>query len=107
IARILEGASLDATKFEVIVRDNSGDDRKLEMLNLANSPALRLVAVPNRGGLENAREAFHLATGDFVFFAGDDDWISVRGLQSLHVLACQCDSDRSVKSLAGTYLIES
>jgi len=106
IARVFEAASLDPDKFEVIVRDNSESEEKRAILGTLKSPACRVMTVPNRGGYENPAEALHEATGDFVFFFADDDWISKRGLTQLHSLAVQNAADNSVACLTGTYLID-
>jgi glycosyltransferase involved in cell wall biosynthesis len=107
VARIFETASLDPNKFELIVRDNSEDEAKRALLSRIDSPTLRLFTVPNRGSAENTVEALHLATGDFVFFMADDDWLSARGIEQLHALAVQVRDDESVVSLTGKYFIES
>ena len=106
MARIFEAASLDPDKFEVIVRDNSENEEKRAILGAIKSPACRILLVPNRGGYENPAEALREASGDFVFFLADDDWISARGLNQLHSLAIQSAADSSVACLTGAYLID-
>lgn len=106
IARIMEWASLDPEKFELIVRDNSEDERKRELLAKIDSPTLKLHCVPRCGMSENGREVLRLATGEFVIFVADDDWLSVRGLQQLHALAEQFQHDDSVIGVTGAYLVE-
>lgn len=105
-ARVLECASLDPNKFELIVRDNSENEDKRAILARIDSPALRLFTVPNSGPFENGVESMRLATGDFVLVLADDDWLSTRGVQQLHALAEQVGFDESVSCLTGTYLIE-
>jgi glycosyltransferase involved in cell wall biosynthesis len=107
IARILEVASLDSNKFELIVRDNSEDERKRTFLSLVESPALRLFNVQNRGAFENFLEALRLSTGDFVLFIGDDDWISTRGLEQLYSRALSIDGDNKFAMVTGDYVVES
>jgi glycosyltransferase involved in cell wall biosynthesis len=107
IARVLECASLDPNRFEVIVRDNSEDEAKRALLSSIDTPALRLAIVPNRGAFENSIEALHLASGDFVFFMADDDWLSARGIEQLHALAARESGDATVVCITGTYLIQS
>jgi hypothetical protein len=107
VARILECASLDPAKFELIVRDNSESSKKRDLLARIDSPTLRLFTVENRGAFENPVEALRLATGEFVFFLADDDWWSLRGMEALHALATQVGDDDSVACLTGTYFIES
>jgi len=106
IARVLEIAALDPGKFELIVRDNSENTAKRDLLARIESPTVKLTEAPNRGATENAVEALRLATGDFAYFLADDDWLSVIGLSQLHALAAKHASDDSVVCVTGTYLIE-
>jgi glycosyltransferase involved in cell wall biosynthesis len=107
MARILECASLDPSKFEVIVRDNSENEAKRALISLIDSPTLRFVTVPNRGAFENPLEGLRLATGEFIFFLADDDWLSARGIEQLHALAMRESDDATVGCLTGTYFIQS
>lgn len=105
IARLLECSTLDPERFEVIVRDNSGDERKRAVLR-GLAPPLKVEEAPNRGAFENSIEALRLATGEFVFFVADDDWVSVRGLRRLYDLASECLPDAGVSCVTGTYFLE-
>jgi glycosyltransferase involved in cell wall biosynthesis len=107
IARILECASLDPSRFEVIVRDNSEDEAKRALISRIDSPTFRFVTVPNRGAFENSVEALRLATGEFVFCIADDDWLSARGIEQLHALAARESDDATVACFTGTYFIQS
>jgi len=106
VARALESASLDVDKFELIVRDNSENDRKRAFLNQIESPNMRLVTVANCGAYDNFVEALRLATGEFVYLLADDDWVSSRGLMQLHALAAESEGDPSVGCITGAYLLE-
>ena len=106
LARVLELSTLDARKFEFIVRDNSANDAKKAILQSLSTDCMKLHFVPERGAYENAIESIRLATGDFVFLVGDDDWVSIQALYQLHSLAEQIGDDVSVGGLTGTYLVE-
>ncbi len=106
IARVFEAASLDPDKFEVIVRDNSENAEKQTILSTIKSPACRVLTVPNLGAYENPTEALRVATGDFVYFLADDDWMCTRGINHLHSLALQNVADSSVACVTGAYLID-
>jgi hypothetical protein len=106
VARVFEFVSLDPSKFELIVRDNSENEDKRTLLRKIDSPTLRFSTAPSCSAFENAIHALRLASGDFVFFVADDDWLSVRGLQQLHLLAIQAEVDTSVACLTGAYLLE-
>jgi len=106
LARIMEVSALDAQSFEVVVRDNSGDRSKVSALHGLASESVKVHAVAPCGAFENAIEAFRLATGEFVFFLADDDWISVRTLRRVHSLAAAALEDRSVASIHADTFIE-
>ena len=106
IARVLECASLDPDKFEVIVRDNSSDDAKRRLLEQVRAPVLKVLHVPDLGAVENANSALALATGDFAFFLADDDWVSSKALIQLHEAASANAGDETITLLTGTYLVE-
>jgi hypothetical protein len=106
IARAFDLASLDPSQFELIVRDNSENEDKRALLRKIDSPTLRLAIVSNCSAFQNAIDALQLASGDFVFFLADDDWLSARGLQQLHALAIQTEGDPSVACLTGAYVVE-
>jgi glycosyltransferase involved in cell wall biosynthesis len=105
-ARILEAASLDSDKFELIVRDNSEDEKKRAFLSLIESPTMRLFNASNRGAFENFLEALRLSTGDFVFLVGDDDWISTRGMEQLYSRALSINGDNTFAMVTGDCLVE-
>lgn len=107
LARVFELASADPERFEVVVRDNSENLQKQELLHRIASPALRLFTVRNQGPFENPREALRCATGQFVLLLADDDWISMHGLEQVYRLARASESDASVANVTGTYLIDS
>lgn len=106
IARVFEWSSLDADKFELIVRDNSEHEHKRTLLRGIESNTLKLLCVPQCTMGENWFEALRLATGEFVFCVSDDDWISVRGLQQLQAQAQRQHTDASIACFNGDYLVE-
>lgn len=103
---MLEAASLDPERFEVIVRDNSENSAKRALLSSVNAPAMRFVSVSNRGAFENFTEALRLATGDFVYLLGDDDWFFARGLDQLHTHLEGLRENITYSAGTGDYLIE-
>lgn len=107
LARIFELGSLDPTRFEVIVRDNSGDARKRQALESVKGPAVKLIFATGAGPFENAIAAVRAATGDYIFPFADDDWLFARGLTSLYELASAQLSDPKVAAITGVYLVES
>ena len=105
-ARVAELASLDPDRFEVVVRDNSQNAEKRVILENIKSPALRLHFAENHGAYENILEALRLATGEFVFLMGDDDWLSSHGARHLHRIAASIESDNTVVGINGVYLLD-
>ena len=106
LARAFEVASLDPARFEVVVRDNSVDERKREVLRMIQSDAFRLIECDDRGAFENSIASLRAATGEFVLCLADDDWLSLRGMAAIHRLASQALDDRSVGLITGTYVLE-
>jgi glycosyltransferase involved in cell wall biosynthesis len=106
LARILECSNLDPDRFEVIVRDNSGNAAKHGILEATRTPAVVLSKVEDRGAFENSIESLKRATGDWVYFMADDDWISTRALSRVHDLALAVGGDRTISCIAGTYFLE-
>ena len=106
LARIFEAAALDPARFEVIVRDNSEDKQKEEILRSIHSGAMRLHSVPTCNAFANPIEALRLATGEFVLFQADDDWVFAKALSELHELATVVEHDPSVSCVTGGYLLE-
>jgi hypothetical protein len=102
----MEWSTLDPSKFEVVVRDNSGNQEKRDLLSRIDSPALKLESVETCDPFQNVIEAFRGATGDFVLCAADDDSLSIRGLLQLHAFAEKNISDSSIGCITGDYLVE-
>jgi hypothetical protein len=103
----MEWSTLDPAKFELIVRDNSQNKEKCDILSKLVSPTLKLHTVENCNPFENAIAAFREASGDFILSVGDDDWLSIRGLQQLHAITEQYSLDTSIACVTGNYLLES
>ena len=107
ISRIVELASFDPEKFEVIVRDNSENSYKKNILSHVFADVLKIHFVPKCDATENAVEGVKLAKGDFIFFLADDDRPSIHGLEKLHNLAQSHADDETIASISGTYFVES
>ncbi len=83
IGRLLEWSDYDPARFELVVRDNSNDPRKREILERAAGPALRLHCVASCDAVTNFIEAMRLATGDVRLWCSDDDRLFPHGLDAL------------------------
>lgn len=106
IAKILEWSSLNHNQFELIVRDNSCDKKKREIIESISSRTLNYYCVEECSAIENGMQALTLANGDFVYFLADDDWVSLRGLSELYRVAEQYSKTQDVSIITGAYLVE-
>ena len=106
ISRIMEWSTLDPNKFELVVRDNSGNQEKRDIISRLVSPTIKIQFVDTCNPFENAIEALRAATGEFVLCAADDDWLSIRGLQQLHAFAERNILDSTIGCITGDYLVE-
>lgn len=84
IGRILEWATFDSARFELVVRDNSGDAQKRAVLENMNSNGALISFVETCDASTNFQESMSLATGDYVMWCGDDDRLFPDGLIRLH-----------------------
>ncbi len=107
LARIFELGSLDPARFEVIVRDNSGNARKRQALESLEGSAIKPTFVAGAGPFENVIASVRAATGEYIFPFADDDWLFARGLTSLYELALAQLTDANVAAITGVYLVES
>ncbi len=105
-SRIAQVCSWASPKIEVIVRDNSGDAKKRELLALLRRENCKIICVDPCKGLENFSEALRLATGDFVFSLADDDIYFDRAIAALPGLIDQIVDDPSVAGVTGVYAVE-
>ena len=107
LARIFELGSLDPARFEVIVRDNSGNARKRQALESMEGSAVKPIFAAGAGPFENVIKSVRAATGDYIFPYADDDWLFARGLTSLYKLASEQLAAPNVSAITGVYLVES
>lgn len=104
IGRILQSTDLDPTKFEVIVRDNSGCLKKRNILSSANSATLKYHCAPPCHMDENFSEALNISSGNYVLFLSDDDLIFPSGLTNLYKNLFQ-STNNNCKIYIGSYLV--
>ena len=103
-ARVCEILSLDPSKFEVIIRDNSECPAKKQFFQSLSGSKHKLLNVQNKGASENFAEAGKLATGEYIYFIADDDWFFKSGFDSLHELA---SANKNLNCLTGGFLVSS
>ena len=91
---------------EIIVRDNSGDARKRDIISRFEGENCRIISVDPCEPLENFRALLHLAKGDFIFWPADDDFSFDRGIRGVSEIIEQSGKDPSVVGITGHYAIE-
>jgi Glycosyl transferase family 2 len=105
-SRIAQACSWAGPDIEVIVRDNSGNARKREILtNFQRDNCLIITAEPCESG-ENYADLLRRATGEFVFCLGDDDLFFDHAIGDLPGVIGQIGADRSFVGITGSYAVE-
>ena len=105
-SRVAQACSWAGPHVEVIVRDNSGDARKRELLAHFQHQNCRVITVNPCEAQENFSEILRLATGDFVFCLGDDDFCFDHAIAELPGAIERIDKDPSIIGITGTYAVE-
>jgi hypothetical protein len=105
-SRIAQACSWAGPHVEIIVRDNSGDPRKRELLAYFQHENCKVITVDPCEPRENFSETLRLATGDFVFCLGDDDFCFDHAIAGLPDVIERIGKDPSVIGITGTYAIE-
>jgi Glycosyl transferase family 2 len=105
-ARIAQACSWAGPDIEVIVRDNSGNARKREMIANFQRDNCRIIFVEPCGPTENYSETLRLATGDFIFNLADDDVSFDHAISDLPGVIAQIGTDRSFVGITGIYAVE-
>jgi hypothetical protein len=105
-SRIAQACSWAGPDIEVVVRDNSGDARKREMLAYFQRDNCRIISVEPCEPRKNFSELLRQATGEFVFCLGDDDLFFDHVIGDLPGVIAEIGEDRSFVGMTGTYVIE-
>jgi hypothetical protein len=105
-SRIAQACSWAGPDIEVLVRDNSGNARKRELLANFQHDNCRIITVEPCQPRENYSEILRQATGEFVFALGDDDLFFDPAIGDLPGVIAQIGADRSFIGITGTYAIE-
>jgi hypothetical protein len=108
-SRIAQICAQAGPNIEVLVRDNSGNAQKRDLLGhfaRMQADTCKILIAEPCSGPENLEELLRLAKGEFVFGLADDDLILDRALAALPGAIEGAAKDRSVVGITGTYLIE-
>lgn len=106
ISRIAQVCSWASPDIEVIVRDNSGDAAKRDLISRFQGNHCQVVTADPCEPLENFSELLRLAKGDFIFCPADDDFSFDRAIEAAAGLIKQFGNDPSVAGIAGQVVIE-
>jgi Glycosyl transferase family 2 len=106
ISRIAQVCSWAGPNIEVIVRDNSGDAEKREVISRFQSEYCKVICVDPCKPLENFSTLLRLAKGDFIFWPADDDFSFDRAIRGVSDVLEQSGKDPSVAGVTGHYVVE-
>lgn len=106
ISRIAQVCSWAGPNIEVIVRDNSGDAQKRDLISRFQGENCNIISVEPCKPLENFHALLQLAKGDFFFWPADDDFSFDRAIKGVSDILEQSGSDPSVVGVTGHYAVE-
>jgi glycosyltransferase involved in cell wall biosynthesis len=90
--------------YEVIfVDDGSDDGTEIRLDGLAaGHDRIRVLHLPPSGGPGGPRNnGIDVASGDYVYFLDDDDWLGAEALERMHAMAVRNDSDIVIGRMVG------
>jgi hypothetical protein len=103
-SRLAQACSWAGPDIEVVIRDNSANAQKRDLLERFRREHTNILFVDECGPLENYSETLKLASGDFVFFVADDDLGFDRAIAGLPAAIAAADPD--VAGITGAYAVE-
>jgi hypothetical protein len=105
-SRIAQACSWAGPKIEVIIRDNSGNAKKRELLPHFQGENCKIIIAEPCEPSENFSETLRLAKGEFVFCVADDDMGFDRAIAALPDVIDLVGKDSSISGVTGTYIVE-
>jgi hypothetical protein len=102
----VQACSWAGPNVEVIVRDNSGDAQKRDLLGRFKRDHCNIIHTEPCDGLTNFSEILRLAKGEFVFMLADDDYCFDQAIAALPPILGAVGADRSVAGVTGAYVVE-
>jgi hypothetical protein len=103
----MQACSWAGPNLEVIVRDNSGNAQKRELIARFQREHCRIISAEPCGPVENFTELLRIARGDFVYCLADDDFCFDRAIATLPGVFDRVSNDTSVVGVTGGYAVES
>ncbi|PKU25982.1 hypothetical protein [Telmatospirillum siberiense] len=105
-ARLFEYCSWGSKDIQVVIRDNSCDPKKRDLLSRIEAENCDIIFTDYCLAWQNTQEAFKLARGDFVVGFGDDDFCEHKAIDMVLHLIEQHGDDHSLTGITGDYLRE-
>ena len=105
-ARIAQACSWAGPQIEVIVRDNSGDARKRDLITRFQNDHSKIIIADPCDAMTNILELFRVARGDFVYVVADDDFCFDRAIAAMPGMIDQIGKDPSVAGISGAFALE-
>jgi len=105
-SRIAQACSWAAPNIEVIVRDNSGNAQKRELLGHFKNDNCNIIIAEPCDGLKNMSEILRLAKGDFVFLLADDDFCFDQAIAALPGVIEKIGKNPAVAGVTGAYALD-
>lgn len=105
-SRIVQACSFASADVEVIVRDNSCNAQKRDLLANVKGDNCKIIFADACDALHNISELLRLAKGEFIFCIADDDLCVDRAIEAMAATIRQFGKDASVAGVTGHYGIE-
>jgi len=105
-SRIVQACSFASADVEVIVRDNSCNVQKRDMLANIRHDNCKIIFADACDALQNISELLRLAKGEFIFCMADDDLCVDRAVEAMASTIRQFGKDASVAGVTGHYGVE-
>jgi hypothetical protein len=106
ISRIAQACSWAGPNIEVIVRDNSGNAEKRELLKHLQYEHCMIIAADPSGPQDNYLDLLKRAKGDFILYVADDDQCFDRAIAALPDMIDLYGTDPTVAGFTGIYVTE-
>ena len=105
-SRIVQACSFASADVEVIVRDNSCNVQKRDMLANIQGENCKIIFAEACDALQNISELLRLAKGEFIFCIADDDLCVDRAIEAMAATIKRSGKDASLAGVTGHYGVE-
>ena len=106
LARIAQACSWAGPQIEVIVRDNSGDANKRDIITRFQNDHSKIIIAEPCDAITNFLELLRIARGDFIYIVADDDFCFDRAIAAMPGMIDRIGQDTSVAGISGAFAVE-